>query len=230
VAGVQAPNTYMFGRMMQSRYESYLYNPDITGPSQQYVQMDLFMPGERRVHYTRTSLGTDFGNAVLEATGTPGPFHKSTIHWGNNWVLTRRDGTVFTFGFAPVLREIRDRFGNRVMRARRPVEREIAQPDLHERVEGLLQRGEQRRHRRLVEAADPFGQVADLHRAGVSDVDAPDPRGAGGLVEPAAAALGTGGEGDRPVHERPDVRLAAPPGPWRGTTSGPGGAAPRRSC
>jgi hypothetical protein len=27
-----------------------------------------------------------------------------------------------------------------------------------------MQRGEQRRHRRLVEAADPFGQVADLRR------------------------------------------------------------------
>jgi hypothetical protein len=38
-------------------------------------------------------------------------------------------------------------------------------------------------------------------------LDAPDPRGAGGLVEPAAATLRTGGEGDRPVHERPDVRL-----------------------
>jgi hypothetical protein len=115
VSGVQTPNTYMFGRMMQTNYESYLYNPDITGTSQQYVQMDLLMPGERRVHYTRTSLGTDFQNAVLEATQTPGPFHKSTIRWNNNWVLTRRDGTVYTFGFAPVLREIRDRFGNRVM-------------------------------------------------------------------------------------------------------------------
>ena len=92
-------------------------------------------------------------------------------------------------------------------RARRPVEREVAQPDLHERVEGLLQRGEQRRHRRLVEAADPFGQVADLHRARVGDVDPADPRGAGRLAEPGAAAVGAGGEGDRPVHERPDVRL-----------------------
>jgi RHS repeat-associated protein len=108
-------NDYMFGRMMQTNYESYLYNPDITGTSQQYVQMDLLMPGDRRVHYTRTSLGTDFQNAVLEATQTPGPFHKSTIRWDNNWVLTRRDGTVYSFGFAPVLKEIRDRFGNRVM-------------------------------------------------------------------------------------------------------------------
>ena len=34
-----------------------------------------------------------------------------------------------------------------------------------------------------------------------------DPRRPGGLAEPGAAALGTGREGDRPVHERPDVRL-----------------------
>src|SRR5712692_2506295 len=91
--------------------------------------------------------------------------------------------------------------------ARRPVERDVAQPDLHERVEGLQQGGEQRRDRRLVEATDPVGEVADLHRAGVGDVDPANPRGAGGLTEQGAAAVGTGGEGDRPVDERPDVRL-----------------------
>ena len=92
-------------------------------------------------------------------------------------------------------------------RARRPVEREVAQPDLDERVEGLLQRGEQRRHRRLVEAADPGGQVADLHCARVGDVDPADPRRPGGLAEPGALAFGAGGEGDRAVYERPNVRL-----------------------
>ena len=92
-------------------------------------------------------------------------------------------------------------------RARRPVEREVAEPDLDERVEGVPQRRQQRRHRRLVEAADPLGQVADLHRAGVGDVDPADLRGPGRLVEPGAAALGAGGERDRPLHERPDVRL-----------------------
>ena len=66
-------------------------------------------------------------------------------------------------------------------RARRPVEREVAQPDLHERVERLLERRQQRRHGRLIEAADPFGEVADLHRAGVGDVDPGDPRRAGRL-------------------------------------------------
>ena len=92
-------------------------------------------------------------------------------------------------------------------RARRPVEREVAEADLHERVEGVPQRGEQRRHRRLVEAANPVGQVADLHRAGVGDVDAPDPRRPSRLAEPGATAVRAGREGDGTVHERPDVRL-----------------------
>ena len=92
-------------------------------------------------------------------------------------------------------------------RARRPVEREVAQPDLDERVEGVPQRLEQRRHRRLVDAADPLGQVADLHRAGVGDVDPLDLRRARRLAEPGAVALGAGGEGHRPLDEGADVRL-----------------------
>jgi hypothetical protein len=69
------------------------------------------------------------------------------------------------------------------------------------------QRREQRRHRRLVEVAHPRGEVADLHRAGVRDADSLDLRRSGRLAEPGAAALGTGGEGDRPLHESADVRL-----------------------
>jgi hypothetical protein len=59
-------------------------------------------------------------------------------------------------------------------RARRPVEREVAQPDLHERVERLLERRQQRRHGGLVQPAHPLGQVADLHGAGVGDADSLD--------------------------------------------------------
>src|SRR5437764_5106734 len=84
---------------------------------------------------------------------------------------------------------------------------DLPEPDLCERVEGVLQRAEQRRHRWLVEAADPPGQVADLHRAGVGDVDALDLRRPGLRGEPGAAAVRTGGEGDRAPHERADVRL-----------------------
>src|SRR6266540_3757441 len=92
-------------------------------------------------------------------------------------------------------------------RARQAVEAEVAEPDLRERIEGLPQRGEQRRHRRLVEAAHPRGEVGDLHRAGVGDVDPVDLRRSSCLAEPGAAALGAGGEGDRPPHEGADVRL-----------------------
>ena len=49
-------------------------------------------------------------------------------------------------------------------RAGRPVEREVAEADVDERVEGARAApSTQRRHRRLVEPADPVGEVADLH-------------------------------------------------------------------
>lgn len=120
VSGFQTPNKYMFGQMMSTNYEAYLYNPDFNPVSPQYTQMELIIPGERRVHFERTSLippnnPGDFENAVFEATATPGPFFKSTMRWQNGWILTRKDGTVLTFGGTPNLREIRDRFGNRVM-------------------------------------------------------------------------------------------------------------------
>jgi len=40
-------------------------------------------------------------------------------------------------------------------RARRPLEREVSEPDLHEGVEGLLQRCEQRSDGRIVERGEP---------------------------------------------------------------------------
>ena len=92
-------------------------------------------------------------------------------------------------------------------RARRSIEREIAEPDLDERVECVLEAGEQRRDRRLVQSAQPIGEIVDLHRAGVSDVDPGDPGRPGRLVEPGAVAVRTRGEGHRPLHERPDVWL-----------------------
>ena len=75
--------------------------------------------------------------------------------------------------------EVADHLGALRLTARqgagRPVEAEIAQPNLHEGVERLPQLGQQRRHRRFVQAAHPLGQVVDLHRAGVGDVDLLDP-------------------------------------------------------
>src|SRR3546814_20819870 len=64
-------------------------------------------------------------------------------------------------------------------RARRAVEAQVAQADLHEGVEAVEQLAEQRRDRGLVEPAHPLRQVADLHGAGVGDADAGDLRRAG---------------------------------------------------
>ena len=58
-------------------------------------------------------------------------------------------------------------------RAGRPVEAEVAEAHLDERVEALAAAPPSSgADRRLVQAAHPLGQVADLHRAGVGDADA----------------------------------------------------------
>ncbi len=92
-------------------------------------------------------------------------------------------------------------------RARRPVEREIAEPDLDERVERVLEAREQGCDRRLVQAAQPLGEVVDLHRAGFGDVDPFDLRRASRLVEPGATAIRAGRERHGPLDEGADVRL-----------------------
>jgi len=56
-------------------------------------------------------------------------------------------------------------------------------------------------------AAHPRGEVADLHRAGVGNVDPVDLRRPGRLRQPSAAALRADGERHHPFHEDPDVRL-----------------------
>ena len=92
--------------------------------------------------------------------------------------------------------EVADHLGALRLAARqrpgRPVEREVAQPDLDERVERVLQRRQQRRDGGLVQAPHPLGEVRDLHRAGVGDADLLDLRRAGRLAEPGAVALGAG--------------------------------------
>ena len=107
--------------------------------------------------------------------------------------------------------EVADHLGALCLAARerpgRPLERKVAQPDLHERVERVLQRREQRRHGRLLQAPHPLGELVDLHRARVGDADLLDLRRPGGLADPGAVALGAGRERHRAVHERADVRL-----------------------
>ncbi len=87
------------------------------------------------------------------------------------------------------------------------VEGEVTQADLGERVEDVLEAAEQRRDRWLVQAADPRGEVGDLHRAQLGDVLASDPRGPRLRRESGAVALRAGLEGDGPLDEGADVRL-----------------------
>ena len=84
---------------------------------------------------------------------------------------------------------------------------QVPQPDLGERVEQMLQVCDQRCGRRFVQVAHPAGEIGDLHRAGVRDVDAPDQRrpGAGGQSRP--VAFGAGLERHGALDERAHVRL-----------------------
>jgi hypothetical protein len=59
-------------------------------------------------------------------------------------------------------------------RAGGTVEGQVAETDLGERVEDVLQAGDERGHGGLVEVTQPCGEVADLHRAEVGDVLASD--------------------------------------------------------
>ena len=112
-------------------------------------------------------------------------------------------------------------------RARRPVEREVAEPDLDERVERVAQRREQRRDRRLVQAARPTrrGRVICIARD-VGDVDPVDLRRPRRLAQPGAVAVRAGGEHDRPLDERADVRLHRVDVLGRASTSGSCGISP----
>jgi hypothetical protein len=69
-------------------------------------------------------------------------------------------------------------------RARRAVEAQVAEPDLDEGVERLLERLDERTDVRVGEIAEPHGEVGDLHRRGIRDVDALDLRGERRLIEP----------------------------------------------
>ncbi len=92
-------------------------------------------------------------------------------------------------------------------RAGRAVQAEVAQPDLHERLQALPQGGQQRPDARLVQPPDPGTQVADLQGADVGDAEPVDLGRPGRLAEPGSATVGTAGERDRPLHEGADVRL-----------------------
>jgi RHS repeat-associated protein len=108
------PTYHDFGLGIASPYEAYLDPPE-----NNYLQADLIMAGERRVHFDRISPGTSFSNDVMRSAPIPGPYYRAMLSFHsapNRWHLTRADGATLVFGDVySDLREIRDRFGNRLL-------------------------------------------------------------------------------------------------------------------
>jgi RHS repeat-associated protein len=102
---------------------SQTYDMYIVGDRFPYTYADIVLSSGYRVHFTRTSAGTGFIDAVYEHTATPCAFYKAKISWNQNgWNLKLVDGTTFVFPNSDTatraeeaaITAIVDRFGNRV--------------------------------------------------------------------------------------------------------------------
>ncbi|MGW2055007.1 RHS repeat-associated core domain-containing protein [Streptomyces sp. NPDC001840] len=90
-------------------YNSFLHS------ERPWQEVDLYLPGGAKVHYTRTSPGTGWNDAVFEPLDTPGEFRGTKIVGGNGrWELRFRDGSVWTYPQYAALQQIRDRHGNTI--------------------------------------------------------------------------------------------------------------------
>ena len=96
-----------FGYGMVNPYGMFLWS------AQEYQQADLILPSGAMIHYTRTSPGTGWTDAIFTASPTPTEYAESQMLWnGNGWDLRLADGTVYVFGENAPLQAIRDRYGN----------------------------------------------------------------------------------------------------------------------
>jgi RHS repeat-associated protein len=100
------------------------YELFLVGDRTNYSYADLMMPDGSRVHYTRTSSGTNFDGAIMVHNTTPSIYYQSTLTGfgsglaGPYWELKLKDGTLYHFSVdaredAP-LTMIQDRNGNRL--------------------------------------------------------------------------------------------------------------------
>jgi len=87
------------------------------------------------------------------------------------------------------------------------VQRQVAQTDLHKRVDRLQQPLDERCDLGIIDRSQPLAEIRDLHGRGVGDADSGDLRGTCCLVQARAMTLGTGRKSDRAVDEGSDVGL-----------------------
>ncbi|WUW19284.1 polymorphic toxin-type HINT domain-containing protein [Streptomyces sp. NBC_01463] len=103
-----------FGIGRDLTYNAFLHSEE------QYKEVDLYLPGGAKIHFTRTSPGSGWTDAVFEPLDTPTEFQGSKIvNVDAQWELRFRDGTVWIFPQYAALKEIRDRHGNTIKLTRR---------------------------------------------------------------------------------------------------------------
>ncbi|HVX46633.1 MAG TPA: RHS repeat-associated core domain-containing protein [Mycobacteriales bacterium] len=99
-----------FGIGTFGTYDTFLTSDD------QWNEADLNLVDGTFVHFVRTSPGTGYTDAIMEARTASPDFAGATLAWnGAGWDLTLRDGTVLVYGELAPLQSIRDRFGHSVM-------------------------------------------------------------------------------------------------------------------
>ncbi|MFF3425716.1 RHS repeat-associated core domain-containing protein [Streptomyces sp. NPDC002602] len=111
----EATRTYWQGDTVKRSFgigRDLMYNAFLHS-EQQYGEVDLYLPGGAKVHFTRTSPGNGWSDAVFEPLDTSSEFKGSKIsNVDSRWELRFRDGTVWVFPQYSPLKEIRDRHGN----------------------------------------------------------------------------------------------------------------------
>ncbi|MGW1894199.1 IPT/TIG domain-containing protein [Streptomyces sp. NPDC002004] len=96
-----------FGVGRDLSYNLYLHSKHL------YTEVDLYLPGGKKIHFVRTSAGSSYSDAVFEPDGTPTALNGSKItEESGAWHLRLRDGTDYIFPWYGPLQEIRDRHGN----------------------------------------------------------------------------------------------------------------------
>jgi RHS repeat-associated protein len=107
--------------------QSFFYQMMLAGDFTTFSFADLVLANGAKVHYRRTSSGTDKVSAVMEHTGTVGTpvtptgFYASVLRWNAarpGWDITFTDGTIYQFAaighLGTPLTGIQDRVGNQL--------------------------------------------------------------------------------------------------------------------
>ncbi|SHG80911.1 RHS repeat-associated core domain-containing protein [Streptoalloteichus hindustanus] len=114
------PDIRPFGVGTNFGYGIFPWAPGVIGQFT-FQEFDLVQPDGSKIHYRRTSPGTDYAGAEFRADPTPTEYDGSVVKWnGSGWDVTLRDGTVMVLGEEAPLQEIRDKYGNTTTITRAP--------------------------------------------------------------------------------------------------------------